>query len=601
MIVLVPLSRIRITYEVAAGRPFSEFERLILRAIQDGTTEVSALLEIFEVHPRLLTESLVTLTYAGWVSVGGPGHDGLVLTVSGTEAAASKEPPSTIDVSSRRASVVMERVTGALIPNQEVQFASRKDLADVWNSTVRLPMTFTDNRLDEGQVQHLLPRKQNEWVRWIGPIEMLSKDTHWLPVNVDLDSESVVGLPQAWQQRLKPTILKEATSRVAGLSATGTTQVSLEKWRVRQPGGRPRSANHDETDTASVGTRVWPTTVSNDDFLFTAAEHERLAKLSLEEAKTSILIASAFASPKKLDLLRDSIICALRRGVDVDLLWGYDGGPEPTRDLLGWLRKLSFDHRRRPGSLRFNSQPSGSHAKLMLWDRSGGTAACVGSYNWLSAMFDGADANLPLNATIRTLEPAIVASLARCAAGLWSSAATDPLSTTGDRWRRIASGLEQASLHVDLSSANANVWLVLDRDHEPLLYDWTRKAQSRLLVASHKLGPISEARLVNANRARPGSFDYKVVFGRAGRDEAWREGVTKSVVAASGAVRQVKGFHGKALVSDRSVCVSSYNFLSADPFGTGRDAREIGLAIDEIVAADWIWDRIAAAITDLKV
>ena len=594
MIVLVPLSRFRITYEVAAGRPFSEFERLILRAIQQGTTEVSALLDIFEVHPRLLIESLVTLIYAGWVSVGGPGHDGLVLTVSGTEAAASDEPPSTIDVSSRQASVVMERVTGALIPNQEVQFASQKDLADVWDRTVRLPTEVTDNRLDEGQVQHLLPRNQSEWVRWIEPIEMLTKDANWLPVNVDLDSESVVGLPQAWQQRLKPTILKEA-SRVAGLSAMGTTEASL-KWPVRERGGRPRSTNFDEGDTAVAGTRVWPTTLSNDDFLFTAAEHERLAKLALGEARTSILIASAFASPKKLDLLRDSIIGALQRGVDVDLLWGYVDGPVgPSHDLLDWFRKLSYHARHgRWGSLRFNSRPSGSHAKLMLWDRPGGVAACVGSYNWLSVTFDGADATFPLNATIRTVEPAIVASLARCAAGFWFSAATGPLSTTGDRWRRIASDLERSALHVDSSSANANVWLVLDRDHEPLLYDWTRKAQSRLLVASHKLGPISEARLVNANLARPGSFDYKVVFGRAGREEAWREGVTKTVLAAGGAVKQVKGFHGKALMADGSACVSSYNFLSADPFGTGRDVREIGLAIDGIVAADWIWDRIAA-------
>ena len=226
----------------------------------------------------------------------------------------------------------------------------------------------------------------------------------------------------------------------------------------------------------------------------------------------------------------------------------------------------------------------------MLWDRSGDTAACVGSYNWLSAMFDGADAKLPLNATIRTLEPAIVASLARCAAGLWSSA--DQLSTAGIRWSRIASDLEQASLHVASSSANAKMWLVLDRDHDPLLYDWTRKAHSRLLVASHKLGPMSDDRLVNANKKRPTSFDYKVVFGRDKGNEDWREGVTNGVVEAGGAVGRVEGFHGKALVSDGAACISSYNFLSADPFGTARDAREIGLAIDGPEAADRIWNRI---------
>ena len=380
---------------------------------------------------------------------------------------------------------------------------------------------------------------------------------------------------------------------MASVSAASPTEESL-KWPVHERGRQPRLTNADERDIAASAAG-WRTAVSRDDLAFTAAEHERLAELALGEARTSILIASAFASPKMLDALRDSIIGALQRGVDIDLLWGYVDRHGRPSDLLDWLKKLSYEARRAHwGSLRFNARPSDSHAKLMLWDRPGTVAACVGSYNWLSVIFDDADANLPLNATVRTLEPAIVASLARCAAGFWSSASTDPLSTTADRWRRVASDLARAALHVDSSSANANVRLVLDHHHESLLYEWTRKAQTRLLVASHKLGPISEARLVNADLARPGLFDYRVLFGHAGPDEAWRAGLTERAMASGGTVRQVKGFHGKILVADSSASVSSYNFLSADPFGTNRNAREIGLEIDGIVAADWIWDRVAS-------
>ena len=592
MIVLVPLSRFRIPYDVAAGRPFSELERLIMRAIREGATGVSALLDVFEVHPRLLIESLVTLTYAGWLSVGGAGHEGLVLTLGGTEAAASDEPPSTIKVSSRQTSVVMERVTGALISNQEVQFVSRREMASVWDKSVRLPADVTGNQLDEGQVQHLLPLKQGEWIRWIYPVEMLTKDAHWLPVNVDLETDAVVGLPGAWLQRLIPTILAEA-HRVAGLRSRKGVERSL-RWPLGSHKLSGAAADDEDPDIPQVGPRGWPTTVSDDDFLFTAAEHENLAIMALSEVQTSILIASAFATLKKLDLLRESIVGALNRGVDVDLLWGYmDGVGGPPTAVLKWLRKLSYEATRGGrGLLRFNSRPSGSHGKLMLWDRPDGVSACVGSYNWLSVVFDHAEASLPRNVTIRTSEPAIVASLARCAAGFWSAAETETLSSTGDRWRRIASELDGAALRVTRPSTNAEVRLILDGEHEALLYDWTARAQSRLLVASHKLGPVSEQRLVNAGTARAGTFECKVVYGRSGRDDGWREGVARTIRGAGGAIQHVPGFHAKALIADDSSCVSSYNFLSADPYGKGQNAREIGLAVEGVEPADWLWRRV---------
>ena len=56
--------------------------------------------------------------------------------------------------------------------------------------------------------------------------------------------------------------------------------------------------------------------------------------------------------------------------------------------------------------------------------------------------------------------------------------------------------------------------------------------------------------------------------------------------------------HAKVLVSDASACISSYNFLSADPFGTARKARELGVVLDGGEAVTWLAERLALAIQD---
>ena len=339
---------------------------MILRAIKEGTSELAELRETFQVHPRLLIEGLVTLTHAGWLSIGGPGHEGLVLTSGGDEAATSDRPPSTTEVSSRQASVVMERLTGALISNNEVRFASRRELHHVWDQAVRLAPEVTNNRLDEGQVQHLLPRRQGEWMRWIGPIDMLTKDANWLPINVDIEPENLVGLPDAWTPRLQKMIMMKARSaaEIGLLDETG----QLLSWPL---GGQEvsRVMSDDEgSEMLCVPTFSSPSVVSKNDFCFTAADHEELLAAALNEAQNSILVASSFANIEKLKLLCECIYATLERGVNVDLLWGNtEEGVQDQRALTNWLSKIAYEVKREGwGVLRFNKEPSGFHGKLLL-------------------------------------------------------------------------------------------------------------------------------------------------------------------------------------------------------------------------------------------
>lgn len=575
-------------HEVAAGRPFSQLERMLLRAIKEGATELTSLQSIFEVHPRLLIEGLVTLTHAGWLALGGPGREGFVLTSEGREAAGSDRPPSTTEVAARKAFVVMERITGGLISNDDVRFVTRKDLERVWDHAIRLPPEVDANRLDEGQVQHLVPRRRGEWVRWIGPIDMMSKDAHWLPVNVDLDTETVVGLPDQWSTRLRTHVLNETRRRSKSLAH----EARRKMWRIAAA-RRTQDWGTGDPDALRLPPQGWPAQIVEGDLLFTDGAHETLLATALGEARASVFVASAFANKAKLETLRPSFEEALKRGVSLDFLWGYAADGSTTgRETTDWLRRLAYDAKRNAyvGVVRFNQAPSGSHAKLVLWDPPTGFRACVGSYNWLSTSVVNGEEGVARNVSVQLSGAPVIAALARCAAGLWAESGSDALSSTADRWRRIAADLDAVALRSAVEGGNANVRLVLDREHDALLREWGKTSQQRLLIMSHRLGPAAEPRLIAGEVTRLDGFSFRVMYGRQDVDDAGLARVRDLARRCGATLEHLAGLHGKVVVSDASACVSSYNFLSADPFGTAKNARELGVAIDGADIAEWIWN-----------
>lgn len=590
MIVLVPLSRFRIAYEVAAGRPFSQFERLILRAIKEGASELSELRATFQVHPRLLIEGLVTLTHAGWLAIGGPGHEGFVLTAGGHEAAASDQPPSTIDVTGRQASVVMERLSGALIANSEVRFASRRDLGDVWDRALRLSPEVTGNQLDEGQVQHLLPRRQGEWLRWIGPIDMLTKGANWLPVDVDIRSGNVIGLPDSWAPRLQAAIILRASE------AGGTKQTeALDRLVVaRQHVGksRPTVAEQGEAMGLQGPGSMRPTIVSEEDFCFTEAQHESLLTTAMNEAQSSVFIASSLPNTEKLEYLRDGIEAAVKRGVNVDLLFGELGGtPQELRAAIDWASKVAYEARQEgAGGLRFSRQASNFNGNLLLWDGTNDGSACVGSYRWLAVSENRGEASFPGDVSVRISEPGSVAALARCAVGFWASIDNEMLSSTADRWRGIAAELDRkASGEAAHNEANANVCLVVDGEHETLIDQWKSTAQSRVLAASHELGSVSRILKVERDNDSVGTAGIDIVYGWTDRDQDWLADAARRLERRNGSLRQIDDFRGKVLIKDELACITSYNVLSAACRVGANKGRELGIVIEgrELVQALW--------------
>lgn len=223
---------------------------------------------------------------------------------------------------------------------------------------------------------------------------------------------------------------------------------------------------------------------------------------------------------------------------------------------------------------------------------------CVGSFNWLSSattpMAVAEGDHGPINASIRVSNTGIVAALCRCGAALWTGAESEALSSTGDRWRRAASELERqfatTAAPSNELSGEPRVRLVIDRDHESLLREWILTAQRRVLIASHQLGLIADNRLSTAQARRAGHIQYGVFYGTTKMETAAIEKLEAQVRSVGGTMTQIKGLHAKVLVSDISTCISSYNYLSADPFGTASRARELGVVIEGAEVSDWVWN-----------
>ncbi len=64
------------------------------------------------------------------------------------------------------------------------------------------------------------------------------------------------------------------------------------------------------------------------------------------------------------------------------------------------------------------------------------------------------------------------------------------------------------------------------------------------------------------------------------------------MLSAGGRFRRASKMHAKVLVCDENSCLSSYNFLSADPCGTAVRMRELGLIISDVEPTNWIMERV---------
>jgi hypothetical protein len=593
MLTLIPISRFRVDYQLASGRPYSEFERLVLHAISGGACTVSELQDIFAVHPRLILEALVTLTHAGWLAVGSAGSGDFLLTSAGRDAIKAGRAPRSRLIEPRYTWIVMERITGALINSNDVRYLSPREVVKFENQALKIKERIFERRLNEAQVDQFVYRAKGEWLHGVTSVDMKSRQAHWVPVTVNLDTgEFDDNLPVTWKPRVGPILLDAARNSALASDA-----------RIRSYVGPTLAVHRNASREEQRGAVQYPIFLKSPDIILTDLAHRQYLEEVLRQAESRVLIASAFLRIASLESLRSTIFDCMKRGVTIDVLWGYGVAGSAGSEALEYLKRMSYDARKNGflGRIRYNKAASGSHAKLIIWDRGVEVEACVGSYNWLSVVpispTEGTRPNPLPNASVCVRHPALVSRLIRCAMGWWADAQVAALDASPSQWRAIASELQERaeSLTGDVidSVPTAVAELVVDHDHEQILREALTSSNDNLLVASHKLGRIAEVRLTSAvERSRPANFNFQLMYGVSEVDAATLKDITIVVKSAGGVLQHVSGMHAKVVVTDTAICIGSYNFLSADPFGTAKGTRELSISLKGSTVAPLIMSRI---------
>jgi phosphatidylserine/phosphatidylglycerophosphate/cardiolipin synthase-like enzyme len=563
MNVLVPLSKIRVCYEAGHGRPYSHIERLVLRAIDEGAVTIDELKSDFQIHPRLLIEAVVTLTQAGWIAVSATPGESFVLSRQGkNDLSAAQDCPSSLQVRRGETKLLMERISGQFISEEDICYLSNRDIPRDENP-LKLSPHVSDLGVDASRVQGFVPRFHGEWIRWVGPVETMSRDFHWLPVEVEVNSATCTGLPDEWAPFLTDPILSWAAGHSEDAEKKFKPTRMFKPIRSRNNGGGGPEINNSNVDVE----------VKKDDILLDTVSHEQYLLHVLANAKSQVFIASAFLSRTRVTSFWNAAKTAIERGVTIHLLWGYDA----DKETLNWLgaESVKLKQARHGNRLKFNRHQSNSHAKLIIWDNPAGQfIACIGSCNWLS--FSESPTK---EISVCVSHPVIVSQLCRGASGLWE-ATGDVMSSVPAFWQRIASQLDEMGLDYKEENPNAKAVLIFDQEHDFALRRWMKHAQRRLLISTHQLGPVASTRIVAIEgRQRELGFTLSVLYGTSelGGEQIRELGL--SVQSAGGKLLKANNLHAKVVVFDDSVCISSYNFLSADPQQTAEGGREVGIVI----------------------
>jgi hypothetical protein len=489
MIAFLPIARYRVDYQIASGRPFSSFERFLLRAVREGHGSVPKLARMFCIHRRLIVEGLVTLMQAGWVSLGAQEAQ-FVLSPSGEVACDSNSLPTTIAVSDRHLTIIVEKVSGQVGRSNEVDFYTRAKLANLWDGGVLLRKGDISNIVDPGLVSSLIPHQPTEWIRWIGPVNVVSDNAAFAVIDVDTEAQRISGIPKAWESLLITYCLDQVRRREVQIAEAGAP---FEDRELRELVRRDLVEPLDE-ESYEVDSEWGPATLVSSDILWTVPDHEEALKSLIDRAETYLAIASPELSASGIAELLPTLRYALGRGLLVNIFLGQI----PKRDnsqawaALEDLRKLEYDSTRERGDgrLAVAAQETECATNLALGDTKDGPTAILGTYAWTA--MHSAD-NRPC-ISVRLSDSWAVGRLCELLADF--SSADERLRLDGGfvRLKKAAGELRQHAQGCSTRGGGSlEARILLERDHQQAVQFVTATAKESLSVATNDLVAASQS------------------------------------------------------------------------------------------------------------
>jgi hypothetical protein len=579
MIAFLPVARYRVEYQVASGRPFSSFERLLLRAVHEGHDTIAELARVFALHNRVIIEGIVTLMQAGWVSLN-PSEDRFLLSPNGQEACEGSELPPTIAVSDRSSTIIVEKLTGQVARNNQVEFHLRKKLEALWGAGLPLRRGDISNIIDPALISPLLTHQPTEWIRWIGPITVMSDNAAFAVIDVNTATERITGIPKNWETLLRAECLDRVRAHERTLAVEG---VELEDRELKRLVRRELLAEPIDDDY-EIDPAWSPLLLHPLDVLRLAQDHRAALTELASSAFTYLAIACPCVSLEPIAQLLPILKLALDRGIVVNFFLGVMPRKE---NADGWaalelLKKLEYDSARAPAGGRFVVGVGSTECStsIVFADASGGASAILGGYNWGAPTPECRD-----YLSLRLTDPWAVARLCEVLAGFSTSDELLRLGAGLVRLKKAAGELRQRELDDERAAVakaprGAQGQILLDRDHAEAIHALLSEAATTIRIYTDNLIALARSgwlQLVMAATEKLGN-EVRIYYATPENVDLDEIPILETVMKNGAVLERRDGLCGTLFVADDSRAIIT-NSAPAGALARRTHSARIGLAI----------------------
>ncbi|MEQ1716250.1 MAG: hypothetical protein ABL907_09745, partial [Hyphomicrobium sp.] len=476
--IAIPMFKVEVDYVVRHGRRWSALEHLVLWACNDGG-EAKALAKQTGMPDRLISEVLLNLLQAGWVEfrIGGD-KTVFTTTVEGRRQSARPIPEYLLELKPRSAVLYVERLTGKLFRNEELEIKTRSQFGS-HPVTVLEPRVFTADT--SGQLIDRLPLRQDEcFETWRSGPRVVPVDLFAI---VEEENGYFSGLPQRASASLGVVLAEEVAARFESAPTTNLAGALLKPL-----------ANRGE---------LQPITMEADDFVVGGEETFAAVKKIIDDANR-IIIHSTFIGRWIAKLLPSLLDAVDRRRVQLYINWGKKDDPERiVENPSDVAARLAFGNR---ANVVLGQGTTGSHAKLVIADvkgREGEYIGLIGSCNWLDSPYEAIEASL------RVRDPHFLAHIAQSFASLIAPA-IDVEPVAG---RLLA--IHHECIRQSRGRGTHRAMLVIDEDHYAAVRDamLERQAGETVTIGSHKIGHAGEVTVFEPLKGSGGAV-FDIVYSK---------------------------------------------------------------------------------------
>lgn len=654
-------------------------EKAFLQAISAGAATSEDLADVFGLAPRLVTDVLGDLWRAGRISVQlGAEQEPLAVTASGRselEAASQGQQFSSTSSANATEELIIERLTGRVLPVWE----SRRRPSETQDPLIpvmsddRSHSTVTSSELADA-LTRVLERKSDGYADRSSGLQVL--EAHLQPellqmtprrryvairVSAHLSAAGELSLAVV-DDRLSVTERTAATSRLQALldelpqspftrrvralatqeplASRGIDQTVSELDRVVSsmeecaPEQRQRSHDRARGLLWQVATFAqWLALREMEvEVVATSKDHQRALAELIDSAERQVVLMESWVRLGGLERLGRPVRDALKRGVQIVLVWGIDGGTEGlgVRERA-WLDDIGAHAKRNGHTGRFlysRHRAARSHAKLAVADD---RKMLVTSKNYLSNS-DFQELGVLLTTTEDEASPAIESALryahdkmpdpglARSLnylRGAFGPRREPDLAEPPMPAWRAELGTEQASpaqvrvwaagwaeaasaVTAELERPRPTVEVISDLQHRGVLRNALSTAVRRVLIASDKVSDTAlTGEIVERARIRAGAgLEVAIRYQQApdasaqGRLDELAEASQEEGVAPPDLIQDPAN-HMKVVLQDDTILVGSLNPLSVDAnLRHRRSTGELGVRISSAPLSDSIWHHI---------